>query len=448
MRTDWLKPQNPIYKLISYSFLVLSMAISPFFANSVLADEEVLEEKLYEIEIIVFAHQNSENTMSENWSEKPELPQIVNSVELVNSLDLLNDNEIEQLPLFYLEPDFASDEEFAAYIERLSRNPSYDVLAYRTWRQTVPDNSTGIPVYIAARPHDELYQPIQEPEPLPEEAQGEELLDEGIVTAEDIESDSDAAIAESLLFQALEEEEKMVAEMIAEEKMKQLSPFDPILLFDEDPEIPQSNPITLTPMGPPEHQVYGTFKLSKSRFMHMSLDLVYRNEEIISDFTIYPQLIQTDEQIVNSVDNIFTPTEFDELSDETAADTDNSFLIAPVEQIEPLVDETEPLATAEEISNEENFEVDAASTELVELQYQEIEIVDMEPETNSLEGSIYGEEQESFLNPEKPPFIGFRLADSKRVRLSKIYYFDHPMFGVITRVIRYEPPKELAQTEE
>ena len=53
-----------------------------------------------------------------------------------------------------------------------------------------------------------------------------------------------------------------------------------------------------------------------------------------------------------------------------------------------------------------------------------------------------------FIIKEKPPHVGFRIEDSKRVRLNKIYYSDHPMFGVIVRVIRYIPPPVQEVSEE
>jgi hypothetical protein len=34
------------------------------------------------------------------------------------------------------------------------------------------------------------------------------------------------------------------------------------------------------------------------------------------------------------------------------------------------------------------------------------------------------------------------LAQSRRVRLNELNYFDNPMFGILLRVSRYELPKE------
>ncbi|HFD32177.1 MAG TPA: hypothetical protein ENJ28_05655 [Gammaproteobacteria bacterium] len=48
---------------------------------------------------------------------------------------------------------------------------------------------------------------------------------------------------------------------------------------------------------------------------------------------------------------------------------------------------------------------------------------------------------------EKPPLTGFRLKASKRIRLKEIHYFDHPLFGVIVRVIPYEQPEEEIESD-
>ena len=40
---------------------------------------------------------------------------------------------------------------------------------------------------------------------------------------------------------------------------------------------------------------------------------------------------------------------------------------------------------------------------------------------------------------EDPPLPGFRISSSKRVRLNQVYYFDHPLFGMLVQVTRYVP---------
>jgi len=398
------------------------------FLNNALAEEQSddeIEEKQYEVEIIVFARTNVSNSETETWAEKTELPTITNNVELVNSFELLTDPEIDQLPFFYLEPDFASNDDFSKYLNRMSKNPKYNVLLHRIWRQAVDENSSGIPVYIASKSDELLYQPIEKPAEIVE--QTEEMLV--------IDTDNDADTAESFLMQSLEEEQKMIAEMIQLREKIQPDPLDPIIPFDENPNIPESHPVDLSPMGPPEHKIYGTVRLSKSRFMHMNLDFVYRDQEIITEHTIYPQLIQAEWPIVDSVDNLL----------ETESGAENSFIISPENGIsnfannETVNQESKAIMGIE--PDEELFRKDVVESEIVD------ESLEPKLEITEEEAASEQDQAESFLTPEKPPFIGYRLEDSKRVRLSRVYYFDHPMFGIIARVIRYEPPKEVVNVD-
>jgi len=39
-----------------------------------------------------------------------------------------------------------------------------------------------------------------------------------------------------------------------------------------------------------------------------------------------------------------------------------------------------------------------------------------------------------------PEVVDFRIADSQRLRRNQIYYFDHPLFGVLAKVSNYDPP--------
>jgi len=70
-------------------------------------------------------------------------------------------------------------------------------------------------------------------------------------------------------------------------------------------------------------------------------------------------------------------------------------------------------------------------------------------ETTTIETSDMAEELSGFIPKDKPPIAGFRIKDSKRVRLGRIYYSDHPLFGVVARVVRYTPPppEELTETK-
>jgi hypothetical protein len=44
-----------------------------------------------------------------------------------------------------------------------------------------------------------------------------------------------------------------------------------------------------------------------------------------------------------------------------------------------------------------------------------------------------------------PVIERFVMKESRRVKLQELHYFDHPYFGLIARIIRYEPPRPDAQ---
>ena len=94
----------------------------------------------------------------------------------------------------------------------------------------------------------------------------------------------------------------------------------------------------------------------------------------------------------------------------------------------------EPYTTEEEISIEEQFPMGTKP----------------ESEDTVVETPTMSEELSGFIPKDKPPIAGFRIKDSKRVRLGRIYYSDHPLFGVVARVVRYTPPpppEELTETK-
>lgn len=57
-------------------------------------------------------------------------------------------------------------------------------------------------------------------------------------------------------------------------------------------------------------------------------------------------------------------------------------------------------------------------------------------------------ESEGLLLQEKPPRAAYPLNVSTRIRYDEIHYFDHPKFGVMTRVKKYEPPEEKAAAKK
>ena len=427
--------------LFGFTFIIFFSALG--LLNQAVAEEEV-EEKHYEVEIIVFANADDASKEAENWKEQPRLPAIDGSVELVNWFDLLMDDAINQLPFYYQEPDYAVDETFKRYREKLEKNPKYKVLLHRAWHQTVPENSSGIPVYITSKSENMLYQTQQAPEDVTgiDEDQGFERKNAEL----SLDTEQAELSSESLLLQALEEEQRMIEERIKTEQQA-LSPLDPIMPFEDNPLIPESKPVPLSPMGPPEHKIYGTFRLSKSRYMHMNLDFIYRDEEMITEFTTYPQVtpllitpvIVNDQPNVDNVDN-FAATDFD---------SENTFLISPIDSADVVQNDfniANGSLTPNQFEQQPSAPSPTKNTEISMVPLTE-DIMEVELTANQIEKSPEETTEEKLLIPEKPPFIGYRLADSKRVRLSKIYYFDHPRFGIITRVSRYTPPEEIAATD-
>ena len=123
---------------------------------------------------------------------------------------------------------------------------------------------------------------------------------------------------------------------------------------------PPTNEETITnPSGPEPERFFGTFKLTLSRFLHIDIDMIYRD------------LIKKHTGI---------------------------------------------LATETEITGSESINNDP------ELQAQ-------------VNQDIYIDESTTYDARD------FRLKTSRRVKPDEIHYFDHPLFGVITMVTRYELPK-------
>lgn len=153
---------------------------------------------------------------------------------------------------------------------------------------------------------------------------------------------------------------------------------DSIQNFDDVRDIPDSQNTALSYEGPPQHLVYGHFTLSKGRYLHMDLDFLYRGEPYVP----MPEEEPVDEEIDSETTN-------------------------------PEI--TENMGTNEE--DPENIPVNEEDSEL----------------STELPG---------FIGKEAPPLVGFRIKESKRVRLNNVYYFDHPLFGIISRISRYTPSEE------
>lgn len=331
-----LKPFTlPIHLLLC---LVLSILASfPGFA------ENQSKEKWYQIEIIVFSQQMEGNFEEENWQTKPGYPKTHNSLELFSPSELLLEDSIENLTDYLTEPDVDPENEdtLESYVSKLENSSKYRVHIHRSWQQILDSKK----VYLTDSPNID---------PVIASDNGE-IVENGLAAEK-----SD----EELLMQALLEEEKKFSQPLTRLPFF-ISELDTIQPFEEVRDLPTSSFTPLTYEGPPQHMVYGFFKLTKGRYLHMELDFLYRGEP-------------------------YTPAP-EELS----------------------VDETFPIA-------KQNEELAAVQTEPVEI-----------PPATEIPG---------FISKENTPLVGFRIQDSKRVRLNNIYYFDHPLFGVIVRVNSYTPP--------
>ena len=337
-----LKKSSKTLQCLFFSSLFI---LIPF--NSAGASQK---DRWFEIEVIVFANNDETLQEVEKWPEKPGSPAINNVLDVFTQGELLFDN-VEQLPAYYAEALEPSENNLSALANKIKKNSKYTLLTHRSWRQTAPLRKAGIPVYLDDNASKNLYQPVS-----------------------DIEEAGDVS-SEQLLLDALLAEETKLNQPVVDTPfyIHQLDPIEP---FDEVEDMPNSVHIELSPMGPPNHAVFGTLNLFKSRFLHLDIDLLYRmppNE---------PKVLETIQEEV-------FPTAID----------NNQVL---------LIDQ-----------------------ELVEQ-----------------EQSIVSEEVSPFTEIEKLPLTGFRLKGSKRIRLNEVHYFDHPLFGVIVRTIRYKEPEPEVKNPE
>ena len=321
-------------------YILLCLVLSIFASFPAFAAKNT-KEKWYEVEIIVFAHDLATNYESEVWLDKPGYPKTQNSVEHFTPAELLLADDIENIPAYLVQPKFDPKNEntLDIYAQKLENSSKYKLLIHRTWHQTLKTQK----VFLIDTPNTD---PVSE-------NTGEPLADEFTGQKTD----------EEKLLQALLEEEKNFSQPLSQLPFF-ISELDEIQPFDDVRDIPAPKYTPLSYEGPPQHLVYGSFTLSKGRYLHMDLDFLYRGEP-------------------------YTP---------------------------------EP----EEISVEKQFPMGAKA---------ENELVDP-----SINASTLPEELTGFIPKDKPPIAGFRIKDSKRVRLNRIYYSDHPLFGVIVRIIRYDPP--------
>lgn len=328
------------------------------FASSPSLSKSNNTEKWYEIEIILFSNNNINNYDAELWEESPGFPKTRNTTTLYSEAELLletlyqEDTAIIPKHLMTAEFDESNKDTLKRYVRRLEKSSKYELIFHHAWRQPLSKSA----VFLTDKPDTS---PI--------------IFDDDTLSEEQIYEVSggivDEQTPEELLLSALLEEEKDFSQPLQHLPFF-ISEFDQIETLDDIRNAPVSKPTALSYEGPPLHMAYGNLILTKGRYLHMSLDFLYRGEP-------------------------YTPTE-PEVIPEVPAIVDND-------------SHQESLA----------FDEDALDDDI---------IAETEP-TLAIEVT-----QEI-----KPPIPGYRIKDSKRVRLNRIYYFDHPLFGVIVRVIRHTP---------
>jgi len=131
-------------------------------------------------------------------------------------------------------------------------------------------------------------------------------------------------------------------------------------------------------LGPPQLRVFGRVRLIRKRYLHLELDLLYRPEAERLDERLSPERWPTHPQARVAEDPAVVDSGMPPAGTVAAAD------------VPPMATEGETTALSEP----------------------------MDPWTVS----------------------GFRLKQSRRVRSGELHYFDHPLFGVLARIKKVEPP--------
>jgi len=243
----------------SKSFFLFCLIITVtcnFLITAAFAAPAKKAEKWYEVEVIVFANNDKSLQESEEWPEKPGIPPIRNVLELFTPGELLFD-DVENLPMYYVEPSDPGEDNLSALANKINAAKEYTLLMHRSWRQTVSRKKTGFPVYLDDNLSASLYQ---------------EITDET-----EIEEETGEVSPEQLLLEALLAEENNL-QQVTNEAPFFIHELDPIVPFDETEGLPTSSFVELSPMGPPNHSLFGTLKLFKNRFLHIAVDFLYKTE--------------------------------------------------------------------------------------------------------------------------------------------------------------------------
>jgi len=261
--------------------LVCASLLMPASLNSVIAAENN-NEKWYEVEVIVFANNDKSLQEAEKWPEKPGSPSIENVLDIFTQDESLFE-DIDQIPMYYVEPDEPGEDNLSALADKIVASENYTLLTHRFWRQPTARKSVRAPVYLDDNSSENLYQTTRE--------------------VEETQDEADSLSAEQRLLEALLAEELTIQQDIPALPFF-IHQLDPIVPFDETEGLPVSTPIQLTPMGPPNHALFGTLQFFKNRYLHIGVDFLYRPEPTLNEFSleqIFP--MATDDVLKPLIDN-------------------------------------------------------------------------------------------------------------------------------------------------
>ena len=209
--------------------IIVGLTLWPLLVS---AQDEEPEQKWYEVELIVFTRNDADANDEEKWPLDPGHPTLQNTAELLPPTDLILDqSEHENLPPLF---EMLGDEmlQLNDVAKTLDASSEYTVVIHRGWLQPVQRNKEPTPVFL--EDHDRAYLYQETPEGSAPDIPEKQLLQD--ILAEDQAKNGDAAT-------------------------------DPA---------PTVDPVAL-PMGPPDHRLYGTAKLTLTRFLHLAVDMVYRD---------------------------------------------------------------------------------------------------------------------------------------------------------------------------
>ena len=218
-------------------------------------------QKLYEIEVILFANKTTDDNESEIWQEKPGSPKTQNNISLYSTSEFLLEDYPENVSKYFLQPETALGKKntLNKYARKIQTSPNYQLLLHYSWHQPPQKKA----VFLTDRPDTA---PI--------------IFEQNALEPEEI-SELEKIIAEKtpeeLLLEALLEEEKDFSQPLSQLPFF-ISELDEITTFEDMRGAPVSHNTALSYEGPPEHKAYGNVTLSKGRFLHISLDFLYRGE--------------------------------------------------------------------------------------------------------------------------------------------------------------------------